>query len=65
MTLWELYLANDNWRVKSTLVIVDEDLTIIEAGIDADLAVCLYGEREVFRFKGNSVMLKKEGNSNE
>ena len=38
MTLGELYLANDNWRVMSTLVIVDEDLEIIEDGIEAHLA---------------------------
>ena len=61
MTLGELYLANDNWDVTSTLVIVDEDLAIIEDGIEAHWADVYYRKYEVVRFNGNSVMLKKEG----
>ena len=68
MTLGELYFANDNWTTHSTLVLVDEDCTVIENGIKAHFAYWSYGEREVHRFRGNAVMLKtlkKEGNSNE
>lgn len=64
MTLRELYLANDNWYAKSTLVIVDEDLAIIEDGIEAYLADWHYGKYEVYRFKDVLVMLKK-GENNE
>ena len=65
MTLGELYRANDNWSVMSTLVIVDEDLAIIEDGIEARLADRYYGKYEVFRFKDNAVMLKKEDKTND
>ena len=58
MTLGELYLANDNWDAMSTLVLVDEDWTIIEAAIEAYLADWQYGKYEVSSFKGDLVMIK-------
>lgn len=64
MTLRELYFANDNWTPHTTLTLVDEDFTIIKFEIEASLADCFYGKHEVFRFNGNSVMLKKEDKTN-
>ena len=67
MKLSELYMANDNWAAMSTLSLVDEDLTIIEGGIDAYLADFFYGQHEVVSFKGNLAILKnlKEDKTNE
>lgn len=67
MKLSELYMANDNWSTMATLILVDEDLTIIEAGIDAYLADFFYGQHEVASFKCDLVVLKnlKEEEPNE
>ena len=58
MKLSDLYMANDNWPAIARLTLVDEDLTIIEAGIDAYLADFFYGQHEVASFKGALVVLK-------
>ena len=67
MKLSELYMANDNWPTMETLVLIDEDLTIIEGGIEAYLADFFYGQHEVASFKGDLVVLKnlKEEEPNE
>lgn len=58
MRFSDLYMANDNWSAVTTLVLVDEDLTIIEVGIEAYLADFYYGNHEVVKFKGVLVQLK-------
>lgn len=67
MKLSELYIANENWTPMVNLVLVDEDLTIIESGMEAYLADIYYGNREVKKFKGILVILKnlKEGKPSE
>lgn len=61
MTLGELYVVNGSWSAMTTLVLVGEDLTIIEDGIEAYLADLHYGKYEVFWLRGDLVILKKEG----
>lgn len=60
MTLGELYIVNGSWTAMSRLVLVDEDLAIIEGGIEAYFADLRYGKYEVFWFRGDLVILKKE-----